>query len=101
MPRHEYGTNMRRRDFLTTIAASAGLWPVAGAGQTLPKRPVIGFLTPGTKITGRVFFDSVFQGMREFGYLERRDYGVEERFAEGNLGRLQSLAEELVHLKPD
>ena len=39
--------------------------------------------------------------MRELGYLERRDYGVEGRFAEGNLERLQSLADELVRLKPD
>jgi putative ABC transport system substrate-binding protein len=39
--------------------------------------------------------------MRELGYLERRDYGMEERFAEGNLERLQSLAEELVRVKPD
>jgi putative ABC transport system substrate-binding protein len=39
--------------------------------------------------------------MRELGYLERRDYGVEERFAEGNIGRLQSLAEELIRLRPD
>jgi putative ABC transport system substrate-binding protein len=92
---------MRRREFLTIIPASAALWPVAGAAQTIPKRPIIGLLTPGSKITGRVFFDSVFQGMRELGYLERRDYGVEERFAEGDLGRLQSLAEELAGLGPD
>jgi putative ABC transport system substrate-binding protein len=39
--------------------------------------------------------------MRELGYLERRDYGVEERFAEGNIGRLQSLAEELIRFRPD
>jgi ABC-type uncharacterized transport system substrate-binding protein len=39
--------------------------------------------------------------MRELGYLERRDYGVEERFAEGDLRHLQSVAEELVRLRPD
>jgi putative ABC transport system substrate-binding protein len=75
--------------------------PVNSAAQTSPKRPLIGFLTPGIKATGRGFFDSFFQGMRELGYLERRDYGVEERFAEGDIGRLQSLAEELVRLRPD
>jgi putative tryptophan/tyrosine transport system substrate-binding protein len=92
---------MRRREFLAAIAASAGLWPAAGAAQTIPKRPVVGFLTPAAKSTGRGFFDSVFQGMRELGYLERRDYGVEERFGEGDLNRLKSLAEELVRLRPD
>jgi putative ABC transport system substrate-binding protein len=92
---------MRRREFLATIAASAALWPHNSVARETTKRPVIGFLTPAIKATGRVFFDSFFQGMRELGYLERRDYGVEERFAEGNIGRLQSLAEELVRLKPD
>jgi putative tryptophan/tyrosine transport system substrate-binding protein len=102
MPSAEPGGYMRRRrEFLSAIAASAALWPRTSAAQTHPKRPVIGFLTPGTKATGRGFFDSFFQGMRELGYLERRDYGVEERFAEGNLGRLQSLAEELIRLRPD
>ncbi|MEX2035570.1 MAG: ABC transporter substrate-binding protein [Xanthobacteraceae bacterium] len=92
---------MKRREFLATIATSATLWPLTSAAQTISKRPVIGFLTPGIKATGRGFFDSFFQGMRELGYLERRDYGVEERFAEGDLGRLPSLAEELVRLRPD
>jgi putative ABC transport system substrate-binding protein len=92
---------MRRREFLATIAVPAALWPGMSAAQTTPKRPLIGFLTPGTKAAGRGFFDSFFQGMRELGYLERRDYGVEERFAEGDIGRLRSLAEELVGLKPE
>jgi putative ABC transport system substrate-binding protein len=39
--------------------------------------------------------------MRAFGYLEGRDYRLEERNGEGNLPRLQSLAEELIRLKPD
>jgi len=92
---------MKRREFLATIATSAALWPLTSAAQTISKRPVIGFLTPAIKATGRGFFDSFFQGMRELGYLERRDYGVEERFAEGDLGRLPSLAEDLVRLRPD
>ena len=92
---------MRRREFFATIAACAALWPRTSAAQTSPKRPLIGFLTPVTKATARGLIDSFFQGMRELGYLETRDYGVEERFAEGNLERLQSLADELVRLKPD
>ena len=91
---------MRRREFLLTIAASATPWPRASTAQTTPKRPVVGLLTPAIKAVGRGFFDSFFQGMRELGYLERRDYGVEERFAEGNIGRLQSLADELIGLRP-
>jgi putative ABC transport system substrate-binding protein len=39
--------------------------------------------------------------MRELGYLEGRDYGVEDRYADGDVSRLPVLAEELVRLKPD
>src|SRR6476620_728327 len=39
--------------------------------------------------------------MRGLGYLERRDYGVEERFGEGNFAGLQLLADEMVRLRPD
>jgi putative ABC transport system substrate-binding protein len=39
--------------------------------------------------------------MRELGYLEGRDYGVEDRYADGDASRLRLLAEELVRLKPD
>jgi hypothetical protein len=62
---------------------------------------LIGLFTPSTPEIGRGFFDEFFKGMRELGYLERRDYGVEERFGEGSFGRLQSLADELVRLSPD
>jgi hypothetical protein len=39
--------------------------------------------------------------MRELGYLEGRDYGLEDRYADGDRSRLPLLAEELVRLKPD
>src|SRR5262249_24652997 len=39
--------------------------------------------------------------MRELGYLEGRDYGLEDRYADGDASRLPLLAEELVRLKPD
>jgi putative ABC transport system substrate-binding protein len=91
---------MRRREFIAALGSTAA-WPLTSAAQTIPKRPAIGLLTPSTKEIGREFFESFFQGMRELGYLERRDYGVEERFAEGDLTHLQSVAEELVRLRPD
>jgi putative ABC transport system substrate-binding protein len=92
---------MRRREFIGVVAASGMFWPTVALAQTTAKRPVIGLLTPSTKEIGRVFFEEFFKGMREHGYLERRDYAVEERFGEGNLQRLQQLADELVRLRPD
>ena len=92
---------MRRREFLSGLSANAALWPISSKAQTSQKRPLIGLLTPGSKTTSGRFYDSFLQGMRERGYLERRDYNFEERYAEGNFLRLPALAEELVRLRPD
>jgi len=43
--------------------------------------------------------DSFHQGLRELGYVEGKNIVIEYRSAEGNINRLQELAEELVHLK--
>ena len=92
---------MIRREFLAVIAACTALLPRSSVAQTSSKRPLIGFLSPATKSIAKGLIDNFFQVMRELGYLENRDYGIEERFADGNLERLQSLAEELVRLRPD
>jgi putative tryptophan/tyrosine transport system substrate-binding protein len=45
--------------------------------------------------------DSFRAGMRELGYVEGRDWVLEERDAGGNLDRLDELAAELVNQKVD
>ena len=41
------------------------------------------------------------QGLRELGYVEGKNIGIEWRYAEGNFDRLPALAAELVRLKVD
>jgi putative ABC transport system substrate-binding protein len=91
---------MRRRQFIALLGGAAA-WPISSKAQIPQKRPLIGLLTPGSKTTSGRFYDGFLRGMRERGYLERRDYDLEERYADGNLARLPALAEELVHLRPD
>jgi putative ABC transport system substrate-binding protein len=45
--------------------------------------------------------DAFRQGLREHGYVEGRNLGIERRAASGNLNRLNELAAELVALKVD
>jgi ABC-type uncharacterized transport system substrate-binding protein len=40
------------------------------------------------------------QAMRDLGYVERRDFDIAERYADGQLERLPAIADELVRLKP-
>jgi len=39
--------------------------------------------------------------MQEFGYVQGRDYIIEDRYADGELARLPALFQELVRIKSD
>jgi putative ABC transport system substrate-binding protein len=69
--------------------------------QPLPKRALVGFLGASSKSAGAPYYQGFQQGMRERGYVEGRDYLIEERYADGQLSRLPLLAQELVALRPD
>ena len=92
--------SMRRRQFVTLLGGAAVLWPRNGFAQTPPKHALIGFLNNTSKAGALPYYGSFPLGLRELGYIEGRDYAIEERAADGNLGRLATLADELVGLKP-
>lgn len=82
---------------------------LGGAATTLTawtpvstKRWLIVWLAGGiAKGPAGTFPAHFLEGMREFGYLEGRDFDLVYRFAEAHLDRLPGLAEEVVQLKPD
>jgi putative ABC transport system substrate-binding protein len=90
-----------RREFISLLGGATVLWPCNGFTQSPPKRPLIGVLLASSKTAGARFYGGFSSGMRELGYVEGRDYGFEQRYADGDALRLPSLAEELVRLKPD
>jgi putative ABC transport system substrate-binding protein len=63
--------------------------------------PRIGFLgaPPRSAISDRI--EAFRQGLRELGYVEGKNIGIEWRYAEGKQDRLPALAAELVSLKTD
>jgi putative tryptophan/tyrosine transport system substrate-binding protein len=85
---------MKRRDFIT-IVASATAWVATARAQE--PRHVIGVL--GAFIGSSTFpgaLPAFFQGLKETGFIEGRNLGVEFRWADGHYDRLPSLAAELV-----
>jgi putative ABC transport system substrate-binding protein len=91
---------LKRREFITLLggmAASAS----SGFAQAPSRRALIAYLAGGSKAATERYRSGFPQGMRELGYLEGRDYVFEDRYADGDLGRLPSLAAELVELNPD
>jgi ABC-type uncharacterized transport system substrate-binding protein len=75
----------------------------AEAQQPSGKVPRIGFLDSGSAsdLQNTLGLDALRQGLHELGYVEGQNIIIDYRYDEGKPGRLQELAEELVHLKVD
>jgi len=77
------GDRVKRREFITLLGGAAA-WPCVAAAQSAKKRPVVGMLLQGTpaQAKGMRLRQSFFDGMRELGYIEGRDFDVVARVAE-------------------
>src|SRR5215469_1892404 len=86
---------MRRRDFITAIAGSAAVWPLA-AGAQQPTPPLIGFLQSASAGATAHMLAAFHSGLREAGYIEGQNVAIVYRYADGQYDRLPMLAAELV-----
>jgi putative ABC transport system substrate-binding protein len=84
----------RRREFIVMLGGAAVMRPLA-AGAQQPAMPLVGVLHLGSR---RVYplLEFFLQGLRENGYLEGQNIGIEYRWAEGRSDRLPELASDLV-----
>jgi putative ABC transport system substrate-binding protein len=88
----------RRRQFL--MAAGALLAAPFAPAQS-GRRFHVGLLWASNEVVVRPNRDAFLAGLRERGYLIERNLTLDERYAEGDYGKLPALAEELIALKPD
>jgi putative ABC transport system substrate-binding protein len=92
-----------RRTFVSTLAGGLLAAPLAAEAQQGATVPKIGYLSPNSRVAGvkglpvRAFLD----GLRELGWIPEHNVRIEYRWAEGHFDRLESLATELVQVKPD
>ena len=76
-------------------------WGGFAEAQQPGKVPWIGMLLSGTPSSHKYMIDEFQQGLRERGYIPRKNILFEFRYAEGKLERLPELAKELVQLNVD
>jgi putative ABC transport system substrate-binding protein len=79
----------------------AALCPYSAAAQTANKRPVLGILlsAPEQRKSLRLA-QSFFNGLRDLGYVQNRDFDIVSRLA-ASTSDLDKAAEELVRLNPN
>src|SRR5262249_11885052 len=91
---------MRRREFIGLLVATVASWPFIALAQP-PKRPLVAVILGSSQAASERFRSELPQGLKEVGYIEGRDYEIEYRYADGDLTRLPTLADEVVRLKPN
>ena len=89
---------MRRREFIFTVGGAAA-WPLAARAQQPAKPARLGYIWIGPKDSEHSTRDGLRQGLRDLGYVEGRDYVLEERYAESQPDRLPGIIAELLQLK--
>lgn len=89
---------MRRCSFIVFLGGAAVIVPLAArAQQKSGKIWRMGFIAHGHES----FYDALFEGLRDYGYVEAQNLAVERRYARGDAERFNEFAAEMVRLNVD
>jgi ABC-type uncharacterized transport system substrate-binding protein len=92
--------NVKRREFIILLGGAAA-WPLAARAQQAGSLRRIALLTLTSSQEGTQMFAAFIDGLQRLGYVEGKTVEIDYRHAEGEVKRLQPLAQELIALNPD
>jgi putative ABC transport system substrate-binding protein len=93
--------NARRQLLIAAAAWPALAWADAVRAQAPEKIRRIGLLSPYSPSDVALWHQSFRLGLRDLGWVEGKNIGIEYRYAEGREDRLPGFAADLVRLKVD
>ena len=91
---------MQRRVFISAFGSTLALWPHTARAQPA-KRPIVGFLIPGSRESHGKWVAAFTKRMEELGWSDGRTVTLENRWAEGHLERYPDIAAEFARLGAD
>jgi len=93
---------MMRRELIALLGSTAAAsWPRSARGQSVERVRRIGVLTLASPRDEERVIAAFVDGLHDRGYVEGRNLDISFRHADGDVGRLAPLAQELIALKPD
>jgi putative ABC transport system substrate-binding protein len=78
---------MQRREFIALLGSVAAAWPVGAQTQQAGKQYRIGMLETTGEVVKPTDIGASRKGLRDLGYVERRNVIIEYRSADGRPGR--------------
>jgi putative ABC transport system substrate-binding protein len=92
---------VRRRDFITFLSGTAA-WPLAARAQQAGQRLIGTLIGSAQSDTAAQSWFAAFQdGLAKIGWREGGNLRIELRWGSGDANRIETLAKELVDLRPD
>ena len=94
---------MKRRRFVKLVGAAAAAWPLAATAQQASNRiPTVGVLWHAASAEEEdVYLSVLVKAFNDLGYIEDKNIHFDHRFPAEKPDRFQTMARELVDLKPD
>jgi len=93
---------MRRREFIALLGGAAGPWSLAAQAQQSKNISTVGVLWHAANAEEEdVYLVPLRKAFSDLGYIEGKNIHFEHRFPAKNPDRFQTMARELVDLKPD
>jgi putative ABC transport system substrate-binding protein len=94
---------MRRREFIALAGAVAVTWPHVARAQQDDRMPRVAVLIPyaDTDPEAQIWFKTFVNEMQAVGWTDGGNIRIDVRWTGGKVGRIKSLAKELVDLRPN